>query len=176
MTAVGALTFSVDLPDYPGPALGDVASSVLIGAVAALVTALAVVALPVVHRLFHHLRSPVLALGAGGLVLGLLGLLGGPLTLFKGLDEMKELAQQADTFAWSTILLMAVVKVAALVVAAAAGFRGGRIFPVFIGVALGLSASSSCPPSRPRSPSPPACWAPSSSWRATAGSRSSWRP
>ncbi|MGO1177975.1 MAG: hypothetical protein ACTMLC_01460, partial [Cellulosimicrobium funkei] len=47
---------------------------------------------------------------------------------------------------WSTILLMAVVKVAALVVAAAAGFRGGRIFPaVFIGVALGLSASSLVP-------------------------------
>lgn len=146
MTAVGAPTFSVDLPDYPGPALGDVASSVLIGAVAALVTALAVAALPVVHTLFHRLRSPVLALGAGGLVLGLLGVLGGPLTLFKGLDEMKELAQQADTYAWSTILLMAVVKVAALVVAAAAGFRGGRIFPaVFIGVALGLSASSLVP-------------------------------
>ncbi|MGO1341097.1 MAG: ion channel protein, partial [Cellulosimicrobium funkei] len=146
MTAVGAPTFSVDLPDYPGPALGDVASSVLIGAAAALVTALAVVALPVVHALFHRLRSPVLALGAGGLALGLLGVLGGPLTLFKGLDEMKELAQQADTFAWSTILLMAVVKVAALVVAAAAGFRGGRIFPaVFIGVALGLSASSLVP-------------------------------
>lgn len=36
---------------------------------------------------------------------------------------------------------MAVVKMAALVVAATCGFRGGRIFPaVFAGVALGLCA------------------------------------
>lgn len=36
-------------------------------------------------------------------------------------------------------LLLALIKLAALVVAAACGFRGGRIFPaVFVGVALGL--------------------------------------
>ena len=35
--------------------------------------------------------------------------------------------------------MLAVIKLAALVVAAASGFRGGRIFPaVFVGVALGL--------------------------------------
>ncbi len=146
MTAVGAPTFAVDLPDYPGPALGDVASMAVIATVAALVTLLAVLAFTPVHTLFHRFRSPVLALGLGGLVLGLLGVLGGPLTLFKGLEEMKELADQADTLAWSAILLMAVVKLAALVVAAGAGFRGGRIFPaVFVGVALGLSASGLVP-------------------------------
>lgn len=41
---------------------------------------------------------------------------------------------------------MIVVKLAALVIAAASGFRGGRIFPaVFIGVALGLLAHNLLP-------------------------------
>ncbi|MGW6227555.1 ion channel protein [Cellulosimicrobium cellulans] len=146
MTAFGAPTFAISLPDYPGPALGDVLSTAVIGTVAALVTLLAVLAFTPVHTLFHRFRSPVLALGVGGLVLGLLGVVGGPLTLFKGLEEMKELADEADTLAWYAILLMAVVKLVALVVAAGAGFRGGRIFPaVFVGVALGLSASGLVP-------------------------------
>jgi hypothetical protein len=51
-----------------------------------------VLAFTPVHTLFHRFRSPVLALAIGGIVLGLLGVLGGPLTLFKRLDEMKELA------------------------------------------------------------------------------------
>ncbi|WP_312132490.1 chloride channel protein, partial [Leclercia sp.] len=39
----------------------------------------------------------------------------------------------------SDYLLFALIKLAALVVAAACGFRGGRIFPaVFVGAALGL--------------------------------------
>ena len=42
-------------------------------------------------------------------------------------------------FSVSDYLLFAVIKLAALAVAAACGFRGGRIFPaVFVGVALGL--------------------------------------
>jgi glucokinase len=55
-----------------------------------------------------------------------------------GLDEMQQMvANQA--FSTSDYFLLAVIKLAALVVAAASGFRGGRIFPaVFVGVALGL--------------------------------------
>jgi H+/Cl- antiporter ClcA len=80
----------------------------------------------------------VLILGAGGLILGILGTIGGPVTLFKGLDEMQQLAF-SQVFSVSDYLLFAVIKLAALVVAAACGFRGGRIFPaVFVGVALGL--------------------------------------
>jgi len=146
MTAFDAPTFAIDLPDYPGVQPGDALSASVVGIVAALLMLLAVLAFPLVHRVFHGMRHPVLALGAGGLVLGLLGMLGGPLTLFKGLEEMKELSAEADDLAWSAILLMGVVKVAALVVAAGAGFRGGRIFPtVFIGVAIGLAASSLVP-------------------------------
>ncbi|MGX1476483.1 UNVERIFIED_CONTAM: H+/Cl- antiporter ClcA [Streptomyces canus] len=80
-------------------------------------------------------------LPVGGLVLGLLAALGGHLTLFKGLDEIGEPA--ADPAGWSAgeYATMTVVKLAALLVAAYCGFRGGRIFPaVFVGVAFGLSA------------------------------------
>jgi H+/Cl- antiporter ClcA len=139
-------TFEIDLPAYPGVQPGDLVGAIVVGIVAAGLTLLAVLAFPVVHRTFHRLRSPVLALGAGGLVLGLLGVVGGPLTLFKGLEEMKELSAEADDLAWTAILLMALVKLAALVIAAGAGFRGGRIFPtVFIGVAIGLAATSLVP-------------------------------
>ncbi|EFO4537237.1 ion channel protein [Escherichia coli] len=74
----------------------------------------------------------------GGFILGILGVIGGPVSLFKGLDEMQQMvANQA--FSTSDYFLLAVIKLAALVVAAASGFRGGRIFPaVFVGVALGL--------------------------------------
>lgn len=146
MVALDAPTFAIDLPDYPGVQVGDALSAAVVAVVAALLAFLAVLAFPLVHRFFHGLRHPVLALGAGGLVLGLLGWLGGPLTLFKGLEEMKELSAEAGDLAWSAILLLAVIKLVALVVAAGAGFRGGRIFPtVFIGVAIGLAASSLVP-------------------------------
>lgn len=77
----------------------------------------------------------------GGLLLGLLGLLGGHLTLFEGLDEVKELGVDPSGWSAGQFAAMAVVKTAALVIAATCGFRGGRIFPaVFVGVALGLCA------------------------------------
>jgi hypothetical protein len=44
-----------------------------------------------------------------------------------------------QTLTAGDFLLIALVKLAALVIAAASGFRGGRIFPaVFVGVALGF--------------------------------------
>ena len=88
---------------------------------------IAVWCLPRLHRLMHRLKHPVLILGAGGLMLGVLGAIGGTVTLFKGLDEMQQLAF-SQVFSVSDYLLFALVKLAALVVAAACGFRGGRIF------------------------------------------------
>ncbi|MFE9864951.1 ion channel protein [Streptomyces sp. NPDC005506] len=144
--AAGALTmsllahpgFGLSLPPYPGPHWGDLLSSVVITSAAALLGLAAVYAFPYAHRAFRTLRHPVLMLTCGGL---LLGTLGGHLTLFKGLDEVKELS--ADPNGWSAgqFATMAVVKTAALVTAATCGFRGGRIFPaVFVGVTLGLCA------------------------------------
>ncbi|GAA1708408.1 ion channel protein [Isoptericola hypogeus] len=146
MQLIGAPTFSVDVAPYGEPRLWDIVAAVVVATCAALLAYLAVLSFAPVHRAFHLLRSPVLALGLAGLVLGALGAIGGPLTLFKGLDEMKELAERADELGWLALLGIAAVKTVALVVASGAGFRGGRIFPaVFIGVAVGLAASGLVP-------------------------------
>jgi H+/Cl- antiporter ClcA len=82
-------------------------------------------------------------------VLGVLGIIGGQLTLFKGFDQMKQLVAQAGQHSTGNLLLLAVVKILAMTVASTSGFRGGRIFPAtFVGVALGLfvhSADASVP-------------------------------
>lgn len=134
-------SFTVPLPPYPGFRAGDALSGMIIAMAAAALGLAAVYAFPLIHRALHALRHPVPILAAGGLILGLLGAIGGHLSLFKGLEEMKELAAQANTHTTGNLLLLALVKLAALLTAAAAGFWGGRIFPaVFIGVALGLFA------------------------------------
>ncbi|MFF9350284.1 ion channel protein [Streptomyces sp. NPDC014734] len=141
MTLLAHPSFDLALPPYPGPHWADLLSSTVIAAAGAVLGLLAVCAFPWAHRFFRALRHPVAALTLGGLLLGVLGALGGRLTLFKGLDEVKELA--ADPGGWSAgqFAMMAVVKTAALLIAASCGFRGGRIFPaVFVGVALGLCA------------------------------------
>ncbi|MFJ9398906.1 ion channel protein [Streptomyces californicus] len=141
MSLIAEPSFDLSLPAYSGPHWGDLLAALLIASAGALLGLLAVYAFPVAHRVFAALRHPVLALTAGGLVLGLLGALGGHLTLFKGLDEVKVLAGDPDGWSAAEFAGMAVVKAAALTVAATCGFRGGRIFPaVFAGVALGFCA------------------------------------
>ncbi|MFI6057644.1 ion channel protein [Streptomyces sp. NPDC051286] len=141
MTLLAHPSFDLSLPPYPGAHWGDLLSSTVIASAGAVLGLAAVYAVPHAHRAFRALRHPVPMLTAGGLLLGLLGALGGHLTLFKGLDEVKELS--ADPSGWSAgqFAAMAVVKTAALVIATTCGFRGGRIFPsVFVGVALGMCA------------------------------------
>ena len=144
--AAGALTtslffnphFSLSLHHYGQMQIADIFSGAVVVAIAIALGMIAVWCLPRLHRLVHKLKHPVLILGVGGLILGILGAIGGKVTLFKGLDEMQQLAF-SQVFSVSDYLLFALIKLAALVVAAACGFRGGRIFPaVFVGVALGL--------------------------------------
>ncbi|HGH4619117.1 TPA: ion channel protein [Enterobacter cloacae] len=144
--AAGALTtslffnphFSLSLPHYGQMQIADIFSGAVVVAIAIALGMIAVWCLPRLHRQVHKLKHPVLILGVGGLMLGILGAIGGKVTLFKGLDEMQQLAF-SQVFSVSDYLLFALIKLAALVVAAACGFRGGRIFPaVFVGVALGL--------------------------------------
>ncbi|MEV0141292.1 ion channel protein [Streptomyces globisporus] len=141
MSLIAEPSFDLSLPAYAGPHWGDLLSALLTASAGALLGLLAVYAFPVAHRVFAALRHPVPALTVGGLVLGLLGALGGHLTLFKGLDEVKTLAGDPDGWSAGEFAGMAIVKMAALMIAAACGFRGGRIFPaVFAGVSLGLCA------------------------------------
>ncbi len=144
--AAGALTtglffhphFSLPIAHYGQMEMTDILSGAIVAAIAIAAGMVAVWCLPRSHAMMHQMKNPVLVLGIGGFILGILGVIGGPVSLFKGLDEMQQMvANQA--FSTSDYFLLAVIKLAALVVAAASGFRGGRIFPaVFVGVALGL--------------------------------------
>ncbi|HAH0864778.1 TPA: ion channel protein [Escherichia coli] len=144
--AAGALTtglffhphFSLPIAHYGQMEMTDILSGAIVATIAIAAGMVAVWCLPRLHAMMHQMKNPVLVLGIGGFILGILGVIGGPVSLFKGLDEMQQMvANQA--FSTSDYFLLAVIKLAALVVAAASGFRGGRIFPaVFVGVALGL--------------------------------------
>ncbi|EIR0991719.1 ion channel protein [Escherichia coli] len=144
--AAGALTtglffhphFSLPIAHYGQMEMTDILSGAIVAAIAIAAGMVAVWCLPRLHAMMHQMKNPVLVLGIGGFILSILGVIGGPVSLFKGLDEMQQMvANQA--FSTSDYFLLAVIKLAALVVAAASGFRGGRIFPaVFVGVALGL--------------------------------------
>ena len=144
--AAGALTtslffhpqFSLPIAHYQQMRLVDILSGAVVAAIAIALGMVAVWCLPRLHALMHRLKHPVLILGLGGFILGVIGALGGHITLFKGLDEMHQLAF-SQTLTTTDLLFIALMKLAALVVAAASGFRGGRIFPaVFVAVALGL--------------------------------------
>ncbi|PNG18527.1 ion channel protein [Streptomyces cahuitamycinicus] len=140
-TLIDHPSFDLNLPSFGRPGWSDLLAAVVVAAVGALLGMAVVRAFPYVHGAFRRLRHPMLMLPAGGLVLGALAALGGHLTLFKGLDEIAELARDPDGRSAGEYALLTVVKLAALLVAASCGFRGGRIFPaVFVGTALGLGA------------------------------------
>ena len=143
-------TFDLDLPPFGHPHGRDVPAAIVIASAAALLGLGAVHAFPYAHAAFQRLRHPMLMLPAGGVVLGALAALGGRLTLFKGLSEVGVLARDPEGWSAGQFATMTVVKLAALVVAAACGFRGGRIFPaVFVGTALGLCAHALVPAVHP---------------------------
>ena len=142
----GRLSLAVSVPPYPGADLNDLLTGAIICAVAAVFGLIGVYAFRGVYPLFKLPPNPLIALTIGGVLLGVLGILGGPITLFKGLDQMKELAQNVSQYSAANLALITLVKLAALVVAGTCGFRGGRIFPsVFVGVAAGLFASALLP-------------------------------
>lgn len=149
MVAFGQPAFAVAVEPYRGARWPDLLSGPAIAVVAAIIGLVLVYAFPVVHDAFVRVRQPLVMLTLGGMVLGVLGAIGGKITLFKGLDEMKELV--ATTHSDGRLVVIIAVKLAAILIAASCGFRGGRVFPaVFAGVAIGLLASQlvdSIPPS-----------------------------
>ncbi|MFD3992164.1 ion channel protein [Streptomyces sp. NPDC058583] len=143
-------TFDLGLPPLTDPGWGDLLAALVIASAAAVFGLAACYLFPYVHSAFGRLRHPMLMLPVGGLVLGLLGAIGGQLTLFKGLDEVKELTASLGGWSSGELAKMTVIKLLALVVAASCGFRGGRIFPaVFIGAAFGLLAQALVPEVHP---------------------------
>ncbi|MER7928532.1 ion channel protein [Streptomyces sp. NPDC096057] len=149
-TLVAHPTFDLHLPAFGRPGWGDLLTVLVLAPLAAALGMAAVYLFPYVHGAFSRLKHPMLTLPIGGLVLGLLAALGGHLTLFKGLDEVGELAADPEGWSAGQFATMTVVKLAAMLVAASCGFRGGRIFPsVFIGVAFGLFAHAVVPAVHP---------------------------
>ncbi|MBC9937367.1 ion channel protein [Leucobacter sp. cx-87] len=127
------------VPSTEGPLLQLLPAAVAVACVAALLGLVGSVLFQPLYSLFRTLKMPLLYTTLGGVLLGLLGALGGPITLFKGSTQMVELVDQAGAFtAWQLIGIVG-IKLFALLIAATSGFRGGRIFPaVFIGVAVGM--------------------------------------
>ncbi|WP_382304563.1 ion channel protein [Herbiconiux sp. UC225_62] len=146
MRFLGHPTFALPLPAYDTVQPFDLLSAAVIAAVAATLGIGAAAVFPRLHGAFRLLRNPVFYVTAGGVVLGVLGAIGGPITLFKGLQQTAELATNRADYTVEALIVIVLVKVVALTVAAAAGFRGGRIFPsVFIGAAIGVLANALVP-------------------------------
>ena len=95
----------------------------------------------------RHCGIPIIITTVGGLVLGLLGLIGGPITMFKGLEQIGELLQEPRRLRRARSSPRSPAsRSLALLVAASALFRGGRVFPAtFIGVALGMLGARAHP-------------------------------
>lgn len=118
----------------------------VVAMLAAVIGVIMIWVFPFVHRAFHALRNPLLFTLLGGIVLGALGMIGGPITLFKGAEQTGELLKNSGHYSAGQLAAIAGIKILALLVAAAAGFRGGRIFPsVFIGTALGMLGAALIP-------------------------------
>ncbi|MBB5869306.1 H+/Cl- antiporter ClcA [Allocatelliglobosispora scoriae] len=143
MAVSSGASLTLTLPAYRGFEPIDLVSGSVIACAGALIGLVGTVCFPYLHAWFARLRHPLLIVTAGGVVLGLLGMLGGHLSLFKGLAEMKELVAERADFGFGALLGLVGIKVAAMLVAATSGFRGGRIFPVvFAGAALGIAANA----------------------------------
>jgi H+/Cl- antiporter ClcA len=131
------------VPPLNSPMLPLLPAAAVVACVAAAVGLLGAALFQPFHSTFHRLKRPILYTTLGGILMGLLGALGGPLTLFKGSAQMVQLVDRAGEFSSWQLAGIVGIKLLALLVAATAGFRGGRIFPaVFIGVAVGVLAHS----------------------------------
>jgi H+/Cl- antiporter ClcA len=146
MHLLGSPPFAFDMPAYGPPQAFDILTGTLVACAVTVIGLAALAVFPFVYRALHALRHPIVICTVGGLILGILGFIGGPITMFKGLTQMGELLKDPTQYDAGQLAVIAGIKIVALLVAASALFRGGRVFPaVFIGVALGLLVSALFP-------------------------------
>jgi H+/Cl- antiporter ClcA len=146
MHLLGSPPFAFDMPAYGPPQAFDILTGALVACAVTVIGLAALAVLPFVYRALHALRHPIAICTVGGLILGILGFIGGPITMFKGLTQMGELLQDPTQYDAAQLAVIVGIKLVALLVATSALFRGGRVFPaVFIGVALGLLVSALFP-------------------------------
>ena len=146
MHLLGAPPFAFAMPAYGPPQALDILTGALIACAVTVIGLAALFLFPLVYRALRALRHPIIITTVGGLILGILGFIGGPITMFKGLTQMGELLKDPSQYDAGQLALIASIKIVALLVAASALFRGGRIFPAtFIGVAIGLLISTLFP-------------------------------
>lgn len=139
MRLLGGQHLGFNLPAYGDPDAIDILTGVAVACGAVLVGLVALGLFPLVWRSLHTLGSPLIVPIVGGFILGILGLIGGPITMFKGLEQIGELLDAPGSYDVGDLALIVGIKTLALIVAASALFRGGRIFPAtFIGVAAGM--------------------------------------
>lgn len=135
---LGGASWDMGLPDYE-PAWIDLVTASVVAVIAAVAGVGAAAVFAPAWRLARRLRHPMIYATVGGVLLGLLGVIGGPLTLFKGATQTAEILANRDAYGVGALVGILVVKLVAVVVAGATGFRGGRIFPaLFAGVVVGL--------------------------------------
>ena len=140
----------VTLPPLGRPDWQDLVFGLVIALAAALLAMVALYLFDPMHRILHALPNPLITLVVGGMLLGALGTIYGQISLFKGLTQMQELAATVSDYSTGDLFGLAAVKLLAMVIAATAGFRGGRIFPViFVSVAFGLGVSALFPDVHP---------------------------
>lgn len=135
VSAAGTLPFTYSEFHWP-----HLFVAILVGVVAGAAGMLLNPAMAALRRLTVRLDriSVVLTLTLGGLGLGWLYVIGGVTVRFRGIPEL--LFAIKDTDSAARALLLAGVKLAATAWCLAAGFRGGRIFPVaYIGGTVGLA-------------------------------------
>jgi H+/Cl- antiporter ClcA len=120
-------SFAIGTAPYPGPQLPDLLSGAIVATVAAAIGMLAVLIFRLSWRLFQRLGSPFVALVVGGAILGVLGVIGGEITLFKGLAQMQELTVRAGEYSAAGLALIGAIKLVAVAVSWKIGIGRGRV-------------------------------------------------
>ncbi|QCQ94075.1 ion channel protein [Rhodococcus sp. SGAir0479] len=130
----------------PAPTASGVLGGVAIATATAVVVLAAVYAYRVLHAAFHRISNPVVMTGLGGALLGVLGVVGGRESMFKDVATARTLVAAAPDLSVSELALTGLCSLAAFTLAAASGFRGGRVIAsAVVGVTAGLLGHAVAP-------------------------------